>query len=152
MTVEPTLRRAAIAALVALCGAALVRAAPVHAQSSNATETKAAFAVDTAKARAGAGVWEAKACGACHGIGAKQVVVGPDLAGVLERRERAWLERWLKEPDVMQRADSIAKALLAEYNNIPMPNLGLTDAEIEALLHYIARESEKARAASGGTS
>jgi mono/diheme cytochrome c family protein len=151
MTAEPTRLRAFLAAFVALCGAALARAAPLHAQAGSATEAKAAFVVDTAKARAGANVWEAKACGACHGIGAKQVVVGPDLAGVLERREQAWLERWLKEPDVMQQSDSIAKALLAEYNNIPMPNLGLTDEEIEALLHYIARESERARAASGGT-
>ncbi|HEX7090026.1 MAG TPA: cytochrome c [Longimicrobiales bacterium] len=151
MTVEPRFRRAAVTALVAVCGAALGRAAPVHAQSSRATAAKAAFAVDTAKARAGAGLWEAKGCNACHGIGEKQVIVGPDLAGVFERRERAWLERWLKEPDLMQRSDSIGKALLAEYNNIPMPNLGLTDEEIEALLHYIALESAKARAVSGGT-
>ncbi len=69
--------------------------------------------------------------------------MGPDLAGVLERRERAWLVRWLKEPDVMLRTDSTAKAMLAEFNNLPMPNLSLTDAEIEALLHYIAQESAK---------
>jgi len=138
MLVTTRLRRLALAMGCAL----LAPAASLHAQSNQA-DGKASITVDAEKAKAGAALWTARTCAACHTIG-KGVTIGPDLAGVLERRERAWLVRWLKEPDVMLRADSTAKALLAEYNNIPMPNLSLTDEEIEALLHYIAQESAKA--------
>src|SRR5262249_45688413 len=39
-------------------------------------------------------------CLGCHTIG-KGDVVGPDLAGVMTRRDRAWLARYLTEPDRM---------------------------------------------------
>lgn len=135
------LRRLALAAACAL----LFPGAPLLAQSGE-SGGKASITVDAEKAKTGAKLWTAKTCAACHTIG-KGVTVGPDLAGVFERRERAWLVRWLKEPDAMLATDSTAKALLAEYKGIPMPNLGLTDAEVEALLHYIAQESAK----SGGS-
>jgi hypothetical protein len=43
-------------------------------------------------------------CSACHVIGAGDGSprVGPNLAGSLERRERKWVERWLKEPDLSE--------------------------------------------------
>lgn len=131
-------------ALVAGC-ALLVPAASLHAQSGQ-SDGKASITVDAEKAKTGAGLWTTRTCAACHTIG-KGVTIGPDLAGVLERRELPWLKRWLREPDVMLQTDSTAKALLAQFNNIPMPNLSLTDAEIEALLHYIAQESAKAKTA-----
>ncbi len=34
-------------------------------------------------------------------------------------------------------------ALLAQYNNLPMPNLRLNDVEIQALLDYIEEESRR---------
>ena len=137
MLITTCLRRLVLVA----CCAMLAPAASLHAQSGQADD-KASITVDAEKARPGAGLWTARTCAACHTIG-KGNTMGPDLAGVLERRERAWLVRWLKEPDVMLRTDSTAKAMLAEFNNLPMPNLSLTDAEIEALLHYIAQESAK---------
>jgi len=138
MLMTTCLRRLALAAACAF----LAPAASLHAQSGQ-TDGKASITVDAEKAKTGAGLWATRTCAACHTIG-KGVLVGPDLAGVLERRELPWLIRWMKEPDVMLRTDSTAKAMLAEFNNIPMPNLSLTDAEIEALLHYIAQESAKA--------
>ena len=137
MAMTTWLRRASLAASFAL----LVPGAALQAQSGQAD--KSSFTVDADRAKAGAGVWTAKGCAACHTIG-KGATLGPDLAGVLERRERSWLERWLKEPDAMLQSDSTAKAMLAEYNNIPMPNLSLKDEEVEALLHYLAQESAKA--------
>ena len=36
----------------------------------------------------------------------------------------------------MLQTDADAKAMLKEYNNIPMPNQSLTDAEIKQYLKY----------------
>ena len=70
-------------------------------------------------------------CLACHSIGAGDKL-GPDLAGVTKRRDDAWLTRWLKSPEKMLQTDADAKAMLKEYNNIPMPNQSLSDAEISS--------------------
>ena len=74
-------------------------------------------------------------CLACHSIGEGRKL-GPDLAGVTKRRSAAWLARWLKEPEKMLQSDADAKALLKEYNNVPMPNQSLGDAEIRQYLKY----------------
>ncbi len=76
-------------------------------------------------------------CATCHTIGGG-TLVGPDLQGVTARRERDWLARWIKEPDKMlAEGDPIATQLLREFNNVPMPNLGLSDAQVEALVAYL---------------
>jgi len=76
-------------------------------------------------------------CGACHTIGNGDRV-GPDLAGVTARRDRAWLSRYLAEPDRMRaEGDPIATALFAKYNNVPMPNLRLSGIEVAGLLSYL---------------
>jgi nitrite reductase (NO-forming) len=49
----------------------------------------------------------------------------PDLAGVTKRRSESWLMRWMKSPEKMLETDADAKAMLKEYNNIPMPNQNL---------------------------
>lgn len=88
-------------------------------------------------------------CASCHTIGAVDETsakprVGPDLLGVTRTRDRAWLSRWLAEPDKMlAEKDPIATALLAEHGNVPMPNLRLNDLEIEALLGYIEEETHR---------
>ena len=85
-------------------------------------------------AAAGKLAFESK-CLACHSIGQGKKL-GPDVAGVTKRRTDDWLTRWLKSPDKMLQTDADAKAMLAEYNNIPMPNQGLSDAEIAQYLAY----------------
>jgi nitrite reductase (NO-forming) len=74
-------------------------------------------------------------CLACHSVGEGRKL-GPDMAGVTKRRSSAWLVRWLKEPEKMLEFDADAKLLLKEYNNIPMPNQSLSDAEIRQYLKY----------------
>jgi nitrite reductase (NO-forming) len=74
-------------------------------------------------------------CLACHSVGQGKKL-GPDLAGVTKRRDDAWLAKWLKAPDRMLEADPEAKALLKEFNNLPMPNQNLSDAEIQQYLKY----------------
>lgn len=76
-------------------------------------------------------------CASCHTIGGG-AKAGPDLQGVAERRDPAWLRRWLEAPDVMlAEGDPIATDLLRQYNNIPMPNQNLSTTEIDALLAYL---------------
>ncbi len=76
-------------------------------------------------------------CSACHTVGGGRGI-GPDLAGVTQRRERAWLERWIAAPDKMlAEKDPIAVQLFQEYNNVPMLNLGLTRAQVASVIAYL---------------
>ncbi|MGH7461161.1 MAG: c-type cytochrome [Longimicrobiales bacterium] len=114
---------------------ALVFAEAVQAQA------KASFTVDAAKAAAGEKLFTAQMCAACHSIG-KGKLVGPDLAGLLERRELAWVQKWLTQTNEMLATDSIAKRLFKESANIAMPQPTLKPEEVEALLHYMVKAGE----------
>ncbi len=75
-------------------------------------------------------------CVSCHTIGGGKLV-GPDLQGVTTRRDRAWLEQFIQDPNALfQAGDPDAKALLDEYQ-IPMPALGLSAAEVQAVINYL---------------
>jgi nitrite reductase (NO-forming) len=56
--------------------------------------------------------------------------------GVTKRRTKDWLTRWLKSPEKMLESDPDAKAMLKEYNNLPMPNQNLSHAEIRQFIRY----------------
>jgi nitrite reductase (NO-forming) len=73
-------------------------------------------------------------CLACHTIAGGDKV-GPDLYGVTKRRDQGWLTRWLKSPEQMLQSDATAKGLLDKYK-LPMPNQGLSDAEIKQYIAY----------------
>jgi len=80
-------------------------------------------------------------CAACHTIG-KGDSVGPDLAGLTSRREKAWVARYLHEPEQMlAEKDPIAVELYNKYQQVRMPNLGLSHDEIAALLGQIEKLS-----------
>ncbi len=88
-------------------------------------------------------------CTACHTIG-KGKLVGPDLAGVTLRREEGWLKRQIKEPDrLLAENDPIAMQLLQEANNIPMVPLGLSDADVVAVIAYMKSTELHANVATG---
>jgi protein SCO1 len=77
-------------------------------------------------------------CSACHSLG-KGDVVGPDLAGVSARRERAWLTRYISDPDAMLKAgDPLAGSLFQKYKQVRMPNLKLGASEVDAIVSYLA--------------
>ena len=76
-------------------------------------------------------------CTSCHTIG-KGILVGPDLVGVTSRREENWLLRQIKEPDVLiEEKDPVAMQLLQDFDDMPMVNLGLSDAEVKAVISYL---------------
>lgn len=83
-------------------------------------------------------------CTTCHTIG-RGDLVGPDLKNVTNLRDPAWLQRWILEPDTMlAQHDPIATELLHRYNNVQMPNLGLTEAEVADLIAYLKASSQSA--------
>jgi mono/diheme cytochrome c family protein len=76
-------------------------------------------------------------CAACHKIGGGKLI-GPDLQGVSERRDREWLIRFIRNSqEMVQAGDPIAVKLFEEYNKIPMPPAGISDEQIIILLDYI---------------
>jgi mono/diheme cytochrome c family protein len=76
-------------------------------------------------------------CVACHTIGGGQLV-GPDLQGVTARRDLSWIKNFILAPDQMiASGDPTATQLLAENNNVPMPNLGVTESEVDSLIAYL---------------
>ncbi|MGE5093567.1 MAG: SCO family protein [Betaproteobacteria bacterium] len=86
-------------------------------------------------------------CQDCHTVGAGDAI-GPDLAGVTERRERAWLTKFIEDPNAMIEAkDPIATALFIKHRKLPMPRLGLSDHDVAVLLEYIDKQTGKIKAA-----
>ena len=90
-------------------------------------------------------------CTACHSIGQGDKL-GPDLLGVVSKRDRQWLMRWLREPDVMlEEKDPLAMALYVEYNNVPMPNVKLTRKNALDLIQYMQDETRRVNATAEST-
>lgn len=98
--------------------------------------------VDATLAKLGKTTFANKGCVTCHSIG-QGMRAGPDLIGVTDRRDLDWLKRWMQDPAGMLQTDSASKVMLAEAKGVKMPNVKLSDREIDGLLHYIAQESAK---------
>ena len=81
-------------------------------------------------------------CASCHTVGGGDRI-GPDLAGVTERRDPAWLKRYLKEPEkVLAEGDPIAKTLFEKYKKVNMPNLNLGTDDVATMVAYLTTQSE----------
>jgi mono/diheme cytochrome c family protein len=75
-------------------------------------------------------------CASCHTIGSG-LRVGPDLKGVSERRSGDWLARMIQTPSAMLTSDAEARKLLLEFNNVKMPDLGLTSDQAQTMIDLI---------------
>lgn len=119
----------AIIALAIVCSAAL----PAAASQTVSEETTLFFE---------------RNCQSCHTIGGGRLA-GPDLKGVLTRRDREWLGRFLLDPKGMiDSGDAYAQTLLQEARGVYMPTLPGMNRELAGkLLDLIEVESalEKSR-------
>ncbi len=97
---------------------------------------------DMALAQQGKKIYMAKACNACHDITGQRTAMGGDLKDVTKIRDLEWLFNFIKDPKAMLKVDGLAKQLLREYNNIPMPQQGLTDEEVIAIIEYLKDPSK----------
>ncbi len=80
-------------------------------------------------------------CVACHTVGQGKLI-GPDLAGVHQRRSEDWILKFVRSSQtVIQSGDPVAAALFEEYNRIPMPDNNYSDDQIRAIISYIAENS-----------
>jgi hypothetical protein len=63
--------------------------------------------------------------------------VGPDLHGVLERRDEAWVARFLKSPGALiDSGDAVATGLLKQFNGVRMPDQALSEDERAGLFAF----------------
>ena len=80
-------------------------------------------------------------CFACHTIGGGRLV-GPDLAGVHDKRSQEWLERFVASSQSMVKdGDAEAVALFEEFNRVPMPDSFISEEQIRQVLSYIKSQS-----------
>lgn len=79
-----------------------------------------------------------KNCSVCHLIGDGKLV-GPDLMGVTQRRDRDWLIKFIaNSQEVIQSGDPIAVQLYEEYKKSIMPPFTqLSNEEITSIIDYL---------------
>lgn len=83
-----------------------------------------------------------KVCAACHTIGEGKLI-GPDLKGITEKRDEAWLIDFIRSSQTMiKNGDEEAVKLFDEYK-IPMPDNKMTDEEIKEILTFIRNSSKE---------
>lgn len=144
-----TPRRLAAAWLVIVAGVILIAVSVITLATATQTEAAPASPGEAAGpvfqgGGDGAALFKAK-CAGCHSIGGGRLV-GPDLKDVTQRRTPDWIKTFIANPPAVIASDATAAALQKEYG-VTMPALGLTPAEIDALIAYLGNPGT---AAAGG--
>ena len=81
-------------------------------------------------------------CTVCHGI--DEVVIGPALRDIHERRSEEWIYSFIKNSQkVIQSGDEYAVNLYNEYNKTLMTSFDFNDEELNSIVEYIKAESSK---------
>ena len=77
-------------------------------------------------------------CAACHAVSA-EVVVGPGLKGINERKDFAWLSKWIRNSQaVIASGDPYAVEIYNKYNKAQMTSFpNLSDDDIRNMLAYV---------------
>lgn len=88
--------------------------------------------IDEAFAAEGKAVFD-MFCASCHKFGERYV--GPDMAGVTQRRAPEWILNMILNPEEMVFNDDTAYELLAEYMT-QMPSMPVTQEQAFAILEY----------------
>ncbi len=106
-----------------------------------ASKKKAAAGGMPENVKKGKSVFNAN-CAACHKLDGK--LVGPALRNISEKRDKAWLHKWIKDSQALIKSgDADAKAIFDEYK-IPMTSFpNLSDEDIDAVLAYTSYVAPK---------
>jgi mono/diheme cytochrome c family protein len=77
-------------------------------------------------------------CAACHNT-SDEVLVGPGLKGISERRPIEWIVKWVHNPQaVIASGDKYANDLYNKFNKAAMtPYPNFTDAQIKSIVAYV---------------
>lgn len=90
-----------------------------------------------------AAVLFAERCSTCHNIGGG-AKVGPDLLGVIKRREKSWFARFVRGPSTMiDGGDPIAAELGRKFAPVRMPDQPLSEAEVDGVWAYFTTCNDK---------
>lgn len=80
-------------------------------------------------------------CTKCHTIG-KGDRVGPDLKGLLDRRDREWSIKFIMKPSQFLDSDPVAVDMLKKYNGVRMDDLNLSRDQAQGVVAYIEAVSQ----------
>lgn len=91
-------------------------------------------------------------CAQCHAV-TDETVVGPGLKGIEERREYAWLKKWINNPmGVIGSGDKYANDLYNKFNKTQMTAFGaFGDDEVKSILAYVKSAGTPAVVVGGPT-
>ena len=88
-------------------------------------------------------------CAQCHAL--NDVVVGPALAGLHQRRSEQWLIPWIKNSSkVVASGDKYAVKIFNQYQKQQMPSFALSEQEIRQILTYLKAESSSGTTSTAG--
>jgi mono/diheme cytochrome c family protein len=119
----------------------------VYAQDSTKKADNATGATAGIDLEKGKSLWEGN-CTSCHGL-TDEVVVGPGMKGILERRTIDWLIPWIKNSQaVIKSGDKYAVELFNKYNKAVMTSFAFKDDEIKAIFAYVDKASKEVKVAS----
>jgi mono/diheme cytochrome c family protein len=90
-------------------------------------------------------------CSNCHTVGGGRLA-GPDLKDVTQRRDKAWLIRWVQDPrGVLDSGDSYAQQLLQDSRGVLMPQPAGINAQLAAsIIDLLEAESKLPRSQFAG--
>jgi mono/diheme cytochrome c family protein len=100
-------------------------------------DLKSEILIDTPEKALGEQIFKNN-CSTCHAT-TDEVVVGPGLKGILERRPINWILKWVNNPQkVIKSGDKYAVGLFEKFNHAEMtPYPNLKRGEILSIIAYI---------------
>jgi mono/diheme cytochrome c family protein len=91
-----------------------------------------------------------QSCASCHTIGGGDTA-GPDLEGVVGRAGEERTRAFIATPEqVIASGDPEVDALVERFGGVQMPNLGLSDAQVDSLVAYLAAQEPGEGEGAGG--
>jgi len=83
-------------------------------------------------------------CGQCHSV-TEEIIIGPGLKGILERRPMEWVIPWVQNSQKMIAAgDPYGMAIYNKYNKAIMQSFDITANEVKAIIAYVQVYNERA--------